>query len=315
MGELDRYSDYKRPRKKFTLGDDGNSLVGLISINIIVFLLLMTIQVVYFFFQTDTASFAVQVVQYFELPAQLSTFTSRPWTLLSYMFTHTNVIHILTNMIWLYAFGFILQEITGNKKIIPVYIYGGLAGAFIFILSNYLIPPLKPFISSASLLGGNAATIAVAVAATFMAPDYRFFRNLGRGIPIWVLTLIYILIDYAGVASLSAAHSLSHLGGAAAGWLFVFMLDKGYDGSIWMNQLYDWFMNLFNPNKKINKGNNIREKVFYNAGERSPFNKKSNITQQRVDDILDKISQKGYKHLTEEEKNILKRASDEDLNL
>ena len=312
MGESDRYSDYQRPRRRLTLGDDGNALVGLITINIIFFLLLMVIQVVYFFFQADKNLFNTQVVQYFSMPAQLVKLSERPWTVLSYMFTHTNVIHILSNMLWLWAFGFILQELTGNKKLVPIYIYGGLTGAVFFILSNYLIPPIKPLIDSSSLMGGNAATMAIAVATTVLAPNFRFFRNINGGIPIWVLTLVYVLIDFAGVASMSAAYSISHLGGGVAGLLFVYLLRRGFDGSIWMNKLYDWFMNLFNPNKKSDSGN-IREKVFYNSENRKPYKKTSNITQQRVDEILDKINQKGYHFLTDEEKNILKRAADEGL--
>jgi len=312
MGETDRYSDYKRPRNRLTLGSDGNALVALFTINVIFFLSLITIQVVYFFFQANETAFITQVVQYFEMPAKLTKFSERPWTILTYMFSHTGVIHILTNMIWLWAFGFILQELTGNTKLVPIYIYGGLAGALVFVLASYLVPPLKPLIDKSSLIGANAATMAVAVATTTLAPDYRFFRNLNGGIPIWVLTLIYILIDYAGVSSLSAAFSLSHLGGGLAGFVFVFMLRKEKDGSIWMNNLYKWFMNLFNPNKKNSKSS-VKEKIFYNLEGRKPFNKTSNITQQRVDEILDKINQKGYHLLTDEEKNILKRAAEEDI--
>jgi membrane associated rhomboid family serine protease len=246
------------------------------------------------------------------MPAQLTKLSERPWTVLTFMFSHTGVVHILSNMIWLWAFGFILQELTGNKKLIPIYIYGGLAGGLAFILANYLIPPLKPFIADASLIGANASTMAIAVATTVLAPNYRFFRNLNGGIPIWVLTLIYILIDFAGVASLSAGFSLAHISGGLAGFLFIFLLRKEIDGSIWMNNFYNWLMNLFNPNKKSNSVS-IKEKVFYKTGNRKPFNKTSNITQQRVDEILDKINQKGYHFLTDEEKNILKRAAQEDL--
>lgn len=312
MGELDRYPDYKRPRNRITLGSDGNALVGLFTINVIVFLLLITIRIIYFFFQSAEGAFNAQVVQWFELPARLSTLGERPWTVLTYMFSHVGLIHILSNMIWLWAFGFILQELTGNKKLIPVYLYGGFAGAAVFILANYFIPPLKPLIDNASILGANAATMGIAVATTVLSPNYRFFRNLNGGIPIWVLTLIYILIDFAGVSSQSAAYSLSHLAGGVAGLAFVYFLRKGKDGSIWMNNLYDWFMNLFNPNKK-NDAASIKEKVFYNSDGRKPYSKTSNITQQRVDEILDKINQKGYPLLTEEEKNILKRAAEEDL--
>jgi hypothetical protein len=59
--------------------------------------------------------------------------------------------------------------------------------------------------------------------------------------------------------------------------------------------------------------NKVKEKIFYNTGGRQPFSKSSNVTQQRIDDILDKINQKGYQFLTDEEKAILKRASEEDV--
>src|SRR6188768_400138 len=137
MGESERYPEFKRSRNRISLGSDGNALVALFSINVIFFLLLKTIQVVYFFFQNGEGTFNAQVVQYFELPSNLTTLSERPWTVLTYMFSHTGVIHILTNMLWLWSFGFILQEITGNKKLIPIYIYGGLAGAFVFIVANY----------------------------------------------------------------------------------------------------------------------------------------------------------------------------------
>lgn len=312
MGESDRYSNYRLPRKRFSLGSDSNALMGLFTINIIFYILLLVIQVVYFFFQKNESLFNTQVLQYFEMPAQLTLLSERPWTILTYMFSHVNIISAITNMIWLWAFGFILQELTGNTKLIPVYIYGGFAGAVIFILANYLIPPLSANIGSAVLLGSNAATMAVAVAATTLAPDFRFFRNLNGGIPIWVLTLIYILIDFAGIASQSAAFSLSHLGGAAAGFIFIYLLKKDIDGSIWMNKFYHWFMNIFTPAPPKNVVN-IKEKVFYNTEGRKPFKKTANITPQRVDEILDKINQKGYHLLTDEEKNILKRASEEDL--
>lgn len=314
MGETERYSEYRRPRNRLTLGSDGNALVALFTINVIFFLLLTTIEVVYGFFQgkQGLAAFNTDVVQYFSMPADLARLSERPWTVLTYMFSHTRVLHILTNMIWLWGFGYMLQDLTGNKKLIPIYIYGGIAGGIAFILANYLIPSLKPGLAGATLLGANAGTMAVAVATTMLAPNYRFFRNLNGGIPIWVLTLIYVLIDFAGVATLNAGFSLSHISGGLAGFLFVYLLRKEIDGSTWMNNLYNRVINLFNPDKKNDKVS-VKDRVFYNSGNRKPYNKTAHITQQRVDEILDKINQKGYHFLTDEEKNILKRAAEEDL--
>jgi membrane associated rhomboid family serine protease len=313
MGESDRYGEFNKPKKRIFFGDDNNAMVSLFTINIIFFLLLMLIQVVYFFMQQNVAVYNSEVVQWFELPASLTKLSEKPWTLLTYMFSDTgqNIIRLISNMIWLWAFGYLLLQMAGNDKLIPIYIYGGLLGGIVFIASHYLIPPLHPATNNAALLGANAGSLAVAMATTTLSPDHRFFTQIRNGIPIWVLMSIYILIDFAGIADQGAAYSLSHLGGVLAGFLFVIFLRRGYDGSVWMNKAYSWVMNLFNPYKKPSK-EKIRETVFYNTGKRKPYEKTTHITQQRVDEILDKISQKGYHFLTEEEKDILKKAAEED---
>lgn len=316
MGESDRYQDYRRPKRRFTLGQENNALVWLFAINVIFFLILIFIQVAFFFAQKTSAQYYDQVVQWFSLPSSLTTLSERPWTILTYMFSDTGagLMRLLSNMLWLWGFGYVLQQLSGNDKIIPVYLYGGVSGAVVFILCYYLIPPLREQAGLFSMMGANAATMSVAMATTALSPNYRFFTQIRGGIPIWVLTFIYILIDFAGVASMNAAFSLSHLAGAAAGYLFVVFLRRGYDGSAWMNRFYYWLSNLFTPASQPNR-QKVREKIFYETGSRSPYNKTSIITQQRIDEILDKINQKGYHFLTDEEKQILKKASeDESLN-
>ena len=312
MGESDRYQEYRVKKPRFTLGQDGNALMWAFIINVVFFLVLLTVQAAYFFYQKTADLYYAQVVQWFQMPASITKFSERPWALFTYMFSDTSVLRLFSNMIWLWAFGSILQGIGGNKKILPIYLYGGFAGALFFILANNLIPALHSQVGFSGLLGANASVVAVAVATSMLAPGYRFFRMLNGGISIWVLTVIYLLIDYAGVSTDSAAFSLSHLGGGLAGFLFVVFLRRGKDGSVWMNNFYNWLMNLFNPYNK-NKTDSVKEKVFYNTGKRDPYSKTSNVTQQRIDEILDKINQKGYNFLTDDEKNILKRASEEEL--
>jgi hypothetical protein len=122
--------------------------------------------------------------------------------------------------------------------------------------------------------------------------------------------VVYVAIDLAGVADQPLAVPIAHVAGGLAGALFVVMLRNDKDGSVWMNKLYNKFVNVFNPQKSRTK-TSVKEKVFYNVGKRSPYSKTANITQQRVDEILDKISQKGFNFLTKEEKEILKRASED----
>lgn len=310
MGEADRYQEYKIRKRQFTLGQPGNALMWLFAFNVIFYLVLLTIKTGLSVNEQSQNVFYTQVVNWFQLPAGLLKLSERPWTTLTYMFSDVALLRALSNMLWLWAFGSILQNLTGNKKLIPVYLYGGLSGALFFIVASNLIPSNKAALDTAGLLGANAAIMSVAVAATLIAPDYRFFSHIRGGIPIWVLTVVYIAIDLAGVASQQAAQAIAHIGGAAAGLLFVLLLRRQIDGSNWMNNVYGWVINLFNPDRK-KKNNSVKEKVFYKAGNRKPFSKTSNITEQRIDEILDKISQKGYRYLTEEEKNILRRASEE----
>ncbi len=313
MGEAERFIEYKHLKKKrFTLGQDNNALMALVALNVIFFLLLLLLQVVYNFYQQTPESYNTSVVEWFELPASLSRFMERPWTLLTYMFSDTSagLMRIFSNMLWLWAFGSLMQQIAGNDKLIPVYIYGGVLGALFFIGAHQFIPELHQNIGKASLVGANAAILALATATTFLSPNHRFFTHIRKGVPVWVLLIIYFLIDFGGIANMNSAVILSHLGGILAGFLFAVFLKKGKDGSIWMNTFYHWITTVFSPTKKENVS--LRNKMFYNTGNRAPFTKSALINQKRIDEILDKINAEGYDHLTEEEKQILKKASEDE---
>lgn len=308
MGEADRYLD--KNIKRMTIGDDNNALMALIGINAMAFISLGMIEVIYYMISSTNAAFQYQIMRFFILPAKLEALILVPWTILTYMFVHTGVLYMLVTMLWLWVFGSIFQTVADNKKTIPLYIYGGFAGALVFIAVNYMLPSLHDEIAYTTIFGSNAAIMAIAVGATTLAPNYRLFRNINGGIPLWVLTIVYIIIDVAGSGGI--AHHMAHLGGGLVGYLFVISYRKGNDWSLWMNELYEWFINLFNPDKKGKPETKAKEKLFYNTGDRKPFEKKPVVTEQRIDQILDKINQNGFDHLTEEEKTILKKAKETD---
>jgi hypothetical protein len=161
-------------------------------------------------------------------------------------------------------------------------------------------------------LGASAGVMAVAIATTVMAPGYRIFPLLNGGIPLWVLTTIFVIIDLATIPVSNPGGHIAHLAGAGMGFLFISQMQRGREWSTWINNFFDWVNNLFNPDKP-KKGKVIKSQLFYKS-KVTPYKKTStNFSQQRVDEILDKINQKGYNTLTQEEKDILKRASAEDL--
>lgn len=317
MGETDRNhtNERRQPnrRNRLLLGASENALTALFAINAMVFLTLMVVQVGMYAGLKTPGYFQASVMEWFNLPSSVLKLSTRPWTLFTYMFTESGdtLFNGIANMFWLWSFGYILQSFMGNSKLIPIYIYGGITGALFFILAHYIIPPSFEMRGVAGLLGANASVMAVAMATTTIAPGYRFFTQIRGGIPIWVLMAVYLLINFAGTASPNAAYSLSHLGGALAGYLFVYFLRKGKDGSVWMNKFYNKITHLFDPKSTTTSAGND---LFYDAGNRPPFTKTSNLTQKRLDEILDKINQKGYAFLTDEEKDFLNKAADnEDL--
>ena len=59
---------------------------------------------------------------------------------ISFMFTDQQLFRFISNMFWLWSFGYILQDLTGNRKLVPVYLYGGIGGAIIYVMAHVLIP-------------------------------------------------------------------------------------------------------------------------------------------------------------------------------
>jgi membrane associated rhomboid family serine protease len=302
-------------RHRLSIGQDGNALTLLIAINLIVFVLLAFIKVVYYFSSGDegSAAFDREIFDWVTLPANLHTFITRPWTLLTHMFVHDtkNVWHILGNLLWLWAFGYILQDLTGNRKLIPIFFYGALAGAVAYMVAYNLVPPLKEALPVAKAYGASAGIMAIAIATTTLAPNYRIFTMLNGGIPIWVITVVYLIIDLATIPQGNPGGHIAHIAGGAMGFLFMNQLQKGRDWGTWMNNFFDWCNNLFNP-EKPKKGKVVKSQLFYKS-KVQPFKKTPLITQQKIDEILDKINQRGYHSLSDDEKEVLKRASKDDL--
>ena len=300
-------------KRRISLAQANNALIVLIAINAIFFIILASLKAIFMLQYKNNAEalnfFNNNVLNQFSLAAQPDKIASKPWTVLTHMFAHTNVWRLIGNMLWLWLFGYIFMDLTGNRKIVPLYIYGSLAGALAFVLSYNLLPGLRPQIAAAAILGANPGVMAIAVAVTMIAPVYRIFPMIFGGIPLWVLTALYMLIDLASVSLKNTAEYTAHLAGAVIGLLFIYSFRRGYDWSEWMSNFFDWVSNLFNPDKP-RKGKNIKQELFYKSTTR-PYKRTPNITEQRINEILDKISQKGFNSLSDEEKDLLKRASQE----
>jgi len=309
MGDRDYFrKDYMKEKSIFQPGFD-NAVVSLIIFNLIVFTTLFGLYLIYLVMY-DTADaarpeFFSQILGNLDLPAAPETFIYKPWTLLSYMFTHTHFsfFRLFANMLWLWSFGYIFQSLAGSSRVIPLYIYCGFIGGVVFVTSYILFSNnLAP-----SMSGAAAAIAGISVAATVMSPDYRIFPMLGNGIPLWILTAVFLVLDL-GTVSTSLNLLMAHIAAGLMGYVYATLLKQGRDIGAWMTRLANWSMDLFNPEKKYSGG---EKNVLHYQAKKQPYVKKPNLTQQKLDEILDKINQKGYETLTEEEKAFLKKASEQ----
>ncbi len=305
------YRDYS-VKRNVSIWSENNALLMLIAFNVFVFITLRFILAVYGLSLLPEANFYKNILQWFSMPADFSTFITRPWTLISSGFTQMDIWMLLSNMFWLWTYGYIFQDLTGNRRIFPLYLYGAVISAALYLLCYAIFPQLKQVAGTQFYSGAIAPIIAIAFGATVFAPGYRLFPMIGGGIPLWVMTLIFCIIDIFYLTS-KPAWFFPHITAALVGFLFVQSLKSGKDWGAWMNNMYEWFVNLFNPKKKMVQRRPVKQEVFYNTRGQQPFKKTSNLTQQRIDEILDKINLRGYERLTEEEKELLRRASEEEL--
>jgi hypothetical protein len=213
-------------------------------------------------------------------------------------------------MLFLWGFGFIWQDMAGEKHTAPLYLYGGWGGALFWLLALNLLPVFAAESHILVLAGSGAAVMAIAAATTLLSPQYRVFPLIGGGIPIWVITMVYVLIDFAGLTGKAFPFHLAHLTGAGIGVLYVYLLRKGVDAGRPLHRFYHGFLYLFSSHqKKKNPLRAVKDDLFYDTKGIQPFQKKTRITQKRIDALLDKINQQGMDSLTEEEKEFLKKAS------
>jgi membrane associated rhomboid family serine protease len=303
----------KEYKRRLSLGQKSNSLITLIAINVILFIILAFVRSLFLLkYETPKIAnlhFNTSMMSWFTLPASASGIAQKPWVIITHMFVDIEIWRVLGNMLWLWMFGYILQDLTGNRKIFPVYIYSSFVSAIVFVLALNFLPSLQVY-QPFTLYGASAGIMGIAIAATTLAPGFRIFPMLNGGIPVWIITLVYVLIDLLTLRTSNPAWLIAHIAGAMTGFLFIYSFREGYDWGSWMNNLYDWFNDLFNPDKP-KKGKGVKKELFYKS-EGKPYHKTPNVTSQRVDEILDKINQHGYHSLTDEEKELLKKASQED---
>lgn len=284
----------------------GGVTIRIIAINSIIFLLINL------FYNIDNAFMLRQgsglnswVDKVFILPDSFMLILKRPWTLFTHMFSHAGFLHLLFNMLWFYYGAQLFKNFLGEKRLLYVYILGGLSGAAIQVLSANFIPFFVAN-SGGGMLGASAAVSSVFVAVAFYKPMFQIMLFGLIPIRLIYIALIMILSDFLRVTDYTNVAHMAHLGGALFGILAINKL-------AWFDRLItrlDSFFWVFSGGfSKMRSRMFMRKTVqpkaqHYHKADENYFETKKEI-QDKIDAILDKIKVKGYDGLTKAEKDYL----------
>jgi membrane associated rhomboid family serine protease len=282
-------------KQNFKVGD---VLTKLIYINVGVFVLIRLVSVFLMLFNINSTSF----LQYLQFPSSPELFLYRPWTVFTYMFTHFDVLHILFNMLWLYWFGKLFLTYWGERQLGGLYVWGGIAGAVLFMLSYNIFPYFQHLANDSYLMGASASVMAIVFAVAFYQKDLEVNLLIVGKVKLIYLAIFTFVIDLLAITSSNAGGHLAHIGGALLGIYFAVQIQKGKDLTRPMNRLIDWFVNLGKRKPKM--------KVSYKRTETDyEYNARKHQEIVDLDSILDKLKRSGYESLSSDEKKRLFDAS------
>lgn len=272
-------------------------LMKIVVINIAVFLVLNIISIVMIFAGEESGRFTVE--QWVAMPGNFGRLARHAWTPLSYMFSQIEPLHLIFNMLWLYWFGIVFQLLSTPKRMIGLYLLGGLGGAALYLLAVNTIPYFAGH--GGLLIGSSASVIAIVTATAIMAPDYRMNLLFLGAVSLKWIAIVTIGIDLLSVTGSNAGGHIAHLGGAAVGAIFALGLKRGHDITAPLNSLIDAIVNLFRRRPKVRPAR-FRASGAPSAPRPKAPSAASAADQAELDNILDKIKKSGYSSLTADER-------------
>ncbi|WP_353128460.1 rhomboid family intramembrane serine protease [Parapedobacter pyrenivorans] len=288
--------------KKSWVGDlwhkafrSGSPLYLFIAINILVFVGLSLLSLITALGFTDI-HLAGYLLSWLQLPASVSGWLYKPWTLATYMFTQQGLFHLLFNMLWLFWIGIIFLDFLKKRQFTFVYLAGGIVGGVLYLLAYNLIPVFKATAFGTVMIGSSACVSAIVFATAALLPDYTIRLLFFGNVRLKYLALAFIVIDVLAIAGLNAGGSIAHIGGALFGFIYIKRLQNGQDWS------------------RILGRERRRRKLRVVRNETPSYEEPLVPNQEVIDRILDKISQSGYDSLTKAEKEALFKASKQGQN-
>jgi membrane associated rhomboid family serine protease len=280
-----------------------NPILGLlIGINLFVFLAINFLRLIFFLW--DMPGEANAISAWIGVSSNPDLILNRPWTVFTYMFLHYGFFHIIFNLIVLYVGGRLFSEFIGAKQLPVTYVLGGLAGAIFFIAAFNIFPVFADVKHQAVALGASASVLSIFIAVAVYAPDYRLPLLLLGPVKLKYLAIFFVVIDILSIERGNPGGHIAHLGGASWGLIYGLLVKSRVDPAKVINRWMGSLGSMLKRRRKL--------KVKYSSARPltdEEYNFQRAEQQKEIDNILDKISQRGYESLTASEKELLFRIS------
>ncbi len=276
-------------------------LSKLIFANIVVYfamlLLKLLLNVLGFLFQSADLQQTIYggLVELLACPASFEDLIFCPWTLLTSCFVHLSFWHLFFNMMVLHFAGKVFRTEFSEKQLLSLYLLGGIVGNLCYVAAYNFFPAFEIDKYYSMAVGASGSIMSILFAATMRLPKFEVSLFLFGPIKLMWLAVILIAVDVLSIPHGNAGGHIAHIGGALAGIAFPFILQRNFDFSM--------------PTRKKTKRKKYATSSDYEAYNRplsdDEYNARRKANEDKIDAILDKISQNGYESLSKEEKDFL----------
>jgi membrane associated rhomboid family serine protease len=269
---------------------NANILYKLIYINVAIYLILEITKVIINIFLID-----INFNNDKFLLSDTKQLISQPWSLLTYIFFHDNIFHLLFTTIWLHFGGKLFLQYFSERQFITTYFLGGISGGLLYIISIKYLPSIELLHSInelGPLIGSSGAVLAILIAITTHIPNYNLKIPLMGFIRIKYIAYFLLLSSILGIDGSNGGGNTAHIGGAIFGFLYIKLQTNTKRSKKNNKSFIKYLINIFTS---FNSKKSVKE------------NKKNN--QKAIDIVLEKISKSGYNSLNKDEKDLLFKAS------
>lgn len=233
------------------------------------------------------------IVEAFAFYPDLQTTLFQPWRVITYMFLHAGAWHLVFNMLWLWWMGRAVEETLGPRSFTVLYLGSGVGGALLDVF-------FAQFLGINYVIGASGAVFGVMVAFAMLYPRMPIHLFLLPPVEARYVVAGLIALNILALGGNSNVAHIVHLGGAGIGYLLMKARMGGFDLSGVIRPLENIWLEFKGANKK--KESRPKNEKMYSVSDVEIVEE---VEQTELDEILEKISEKGYDALTKEEKKKL----------